>query len=93
MNDPTEEIRRQEVAAINAVAGSRAELEFKHGRVWDTKELQEEFEVVGFFAPYTMVRRRLDGVYGSVMFQHNPRFYFDFKGDRECRFYFDFKED
>ena len=29
-------------------------------------------------SPLVVVRRRSDGVRGSLMFQHNPRFYFSF---------------
>ena len=81
MHDPTETIRRQEVAEINIDPGSREALEAKHGQVWDTKELQEEFVVQGFLAPYIAVRRRSDGVKGSLQFQHDPRFYFNFSAD------------
>ncbi len=28
-------------------------------------------------APFVIVRRRADGVKGSLEFQHNPRFYFN----------------
>ena len=45
MSDPTEPIRREMVAQLNAVEGSREYLEAKHGEVWDTTELQEQFEV------------------------------------------------
>jgi hypothetical protein len=76
MNDPTESTRREMTAEINAIEGSREYLEAKHGKVWDTSELQEQFEVLGFMSPFTIVRRRCDGVRGSVMFQANPRFYF-----------------
>ena len=55
MNDPTEAIRREMLAEINAEPGSRAALEAQHGQVWDTDQLQQEFEVVGFFGP---ARRR-----------------------------------
>jgi hypothetical protein len=79
MSDPTEEIRREMVAEINAEPGSRAALEAKHGQVWDTDQLRDEFEVIGFMAPLVGVRRKSDGVKGSLMFQHNPRFYFEFK--------------
>ena len=51
MIDETETIRRQIVATINADPGSRADLESKHGQVWDTSELQNDFQVVGFLAP------------------------------------------
>jgi hypothetical protein len=79
MNDPTEAIRREMVAEINAEPGSRAALEAKYGQVWDTDQVREQFEVIGFMAPLVVVRRKSDGVKGSLMFQHNPRFYFGFQ--------------
>ena len=42
MQDPTESIRRHEVAQINANPASREALEAKHGQVWDTQELQQD---------------------------------------------------
>jgi hypothetical protein len=79
MNDPTEPIRREMVAQINAVEGSREYLESRHGQVWDTDQLREDFEVLGFLAPFVVARRKADGVKGSLMFQHSPRFYFGFQ--------------
>ena len=79
MTDPTESIRREMLAEINAAPGSREYLEAKHGQVWDTEQLQEDFEVLGFAAPLVVVRRRSDGVRGSLMFQGSPRFYFGFE--------------
>ena len=79
MSDPTESIRRQQVAAINAEPGTREYLEAKHGEVWDTSELQEAFNVLSFLAPYVVVQRKSDGVRGSLMFQHSPRLYYGFK--------------
>jgi hypothetical protein len=67
------------VAEINAEPGSRANLGAKHGQVWDTDQVRNEFEVIGFLAPLVVVRRRADGMKGSLMFQHNPRFYFGFQ--------------
>lgn len=78
MSDPTEGVRRKMVAQLNRIEGSREYLASKHGEIWDTSELQSEFEVLSFFAPLVIVRRRCDGVRGSVMFQHSPRFYFGF---------------
>ena len=34
--------------------------------------------MLGFMAPYVVVRRKSDGQRGSLMFQHDPRFYFSF---------------
>jgi hypothetical protein len=81
MTDDTEPIRRLRLAEINAQPGSREALEAKYGRVWTTDELAQEFEVIGFLAPYVAVRRKSDGVKGSMEFMHNPRFYFNFAPD------------
>ncbi len=81
MHDPTESTRRQMMAQINAVEGSREYLEAQHGEVWDTSELQEQFEVLAFMAPFVVVRRRCGDAKGSVMFQANPRFYFNYQAD------------
>jgi hypothetical protein len=79
MSDPTESARRELLVEINAVPGSREALEAQHGKVWDTGELQDEFQALGFMAPYIIVRRKSDGVRGSLMFQANPRYYFSFQ--------------
>jgi hypothetical protein len=78
MMDETEPARRAMLAEINADPGSREALEARHGRVWDTAQMSEEFEAIGFMAPIIAVRRRADGVKGSLTFQANPRFYFGF---------------
>lgn len=48
---------------------------------WSTDELQRDFEVLGFLAPFVVVRRKSDGIKGSMEFTHNPRWYFNFKAD------------
>ena len=78
MNDTTEPVRRTMVSTINAEPGSREALEQKYGRVWDTNQIGQDFEVTGFMAPFMTVKRKSDGAAGSLMFQHNPRFYFSF---------------
>ena len=78
MHDPTEAIRRERLAEINAEPGSRQALEARYGQVWDTQELSRDFEVEGFMAPLVVVRRKADGRLGSLEFQHQPRFYFNF---------------
>jgi hypothetical protein len=79
MTDPTESLRRERLAQINAVPGSREALEAEHGQVWDTQELGRDYDVLGFAAPLVVVRRKSDGVRGSLEFQHSPRFYFSFQ--------------
>ena len=82
MTDVTEATRRQLVAEINTEPDDLQRLESEHGAVWTTEELQCEFEVTGFLAPFVVVRRKSDGQRGSLMFQHSPRYYFGFQEDR-----------
>ena len=82
MSDPTESIRRERRAEINADPGSREALESEHGQVWDSSELSGDFNVIGFAAPLVVVKRKSDGVSGSLEFQHRPRFYFNFQKDK-----------
>jgi len=48
------------------------------GQTWTTAQMQEDFEVRGFSAPYVVVTRKADGVKGVLEFTHNPRVYFGF---------------
>lgn len=83
MRDETEEIRRGMVAEINENVSEREVLEAAYGKeVWDTRELGAAFDVLGFMAPFCVVRRKADGLKGTVEFQHFPRYYFSFLGDR-----------
>ena len=58
---------------------TREELEKQFGQVWSTDELQKDFIVESFLAPYAFVQRISDGAKGWVGFTHSPRFYFSFK--------------
>ena len=51
------------------------------GQEWDTAQLQEDFDVLGFSAPFVVVRRKADGQKGSLEFKHSPRVYFGFRAD------------
>ena len=82
MTDPTEDIRRKLLVEINAQPGSREYLEAQQGQVWDTQQLSDDFEVLGFMAPLVVVRRKFDNQKGSLMFQASPRFYFGFEPHR-----------
>ena len=79
MIDQTETVRRLLVEQINAEPGSREALEAEFGQVWDTQELTSDFDVMGFLAPFVVVRRKADNVKGSLTFQHSPRFFFSFQ--------------
>jgi len=86
-HDETEDLRRKRMAVVNGAVESqdavaeRKRLEAQHGRVRDAAQLAHEFEVLGFMAPYVVVKRRSDGHKGSLEFQHSPRFYFNFVAD------------
>jgi hypothetical protein len=79
--DETEETRRILVDTINDAPGSREALTAEYGQVWDTEDVRREFDVLGFLAPFIVVRRKADGAQGSLMFQHEPRFYFRWAAD------------
>lgn len=81
--DPTEAARRHRLAEINVEPGSRETLEALHGQVWDTQQLSQDFDVLGFMAPLIVVRRKAEGVKGSLEFQHSPRLYFNWQPHRE----------
>lgn len=73
MTDHTEGLRRAMLADDQplrdlAVAPQR----------WTTAELQQEFTVHSFLAPFVVVTRKADGAKGSMEFTHSPRFYFNF---------------
>lgn len=51
------------------------------GETWDTAELQRDFSVMAFLAPFVVVTRRADGVRGLLEFTHSPRMYFGFVAD------------
>lgn len=74
MSDPTEPIRRQMLREGQPAR----ELAADQGQKWTTDEMQRDFEVIGFAAPFVVVRRRSDGVKGSLEFTHSPRTYFGF---------------
>lgn len=82
--DETEEVRRSRLAVINGAVKShdpeteRKRLEAQYGQVWDATQLSQDFEVLGFMAPYVVVKCKSDGRKGSLEFQHHPRFYFNF---------------
>jgi|3_EtaG_2_1085321.scaffolds.fasta_scaffold04363_17 hypothetical protein len=79
MPDPTEPARRALKRGLDAAAPStREEAEEAYGRVWSTAELQADFRVRCFLAPFVMVTRKSDGARGSLAFSHRPRWYHTF---------------
>jgi hypothetical protein len=82
VNDATETLRRERVRELNSQPETtRESLEARHGQVWTTDEMAQEFSVTGFMAPYVVVSRKTDGQVGSLEFAHSPRFYFNYRAD------------
>lgn len=78
---PYDDLRKYIATVINGdgAANDRAEAEKRYGgQVWTTEELQRDFTVHQFCAPFVVVTRKADGAAGVLTFQHMPRFYFDF---------------
>ena len=76
MDDPTETARM----VLLATGHPQREAE-KAERKLTTEELSAEYDVLGFLAPFVVVRRKSDGAKGSMEFTHHPRFYFNFVAD------------
>jgi hypothetical protein len=43
-----------------------------------TQEMQEPYEVLAFLAYMCLVKRKSDGVTGTLEFDHAPRLYYNF---------------
>ena len=74
----TADATRREMIASGQPA---ADLAADEGQRWTTEEMTRDFEVLGFAAPFAVVRRRSDGQRGSLEFIHSPRVYFGFVPD------------
>ena len=60
-----------------------SDLAANDGQRWTAEELTRDFEVIGFAAPFVVVRRRADGQRGSLEFTYPPRAYFGWRPDDE----------
>jgi hypothetical protein len=72
VSDDTAPVRK----AMIATGQPAADLAADPDRKWTTGQLQAEFEVLEFSAPFVVVRRKSDQVLGSMEFTHSPRVYF-----------------
>lgn len=80
MTDETESARREMLPTMPAECLAAVE---RGEPVYTTAEMTAAFEAIGFLAPFVTVKRRSDGVVGTLMFTSNPRFYFGFLADAE----------
>ena len=65
----------------NQIEQDRKSLEAAYGQVWTEDELAQEFKVTAIIANKVVVVRKCDSQVGSLTFQNDPRFYFDFQPD------------
>lgn len=79
MPDNAERTRRAMIQSGQPAQDEQADT----GPRWTTDELTRDFEVLGFAAPFVIVRRRSDGVKGTLEFTHQPRIYFGWTQDSE----------
>lgn len=77
MKDYTEALRREMIAN-----GQPQEDLDQADRRWSTEELQRDFTVRSFLAPFVFVTRKADRKSGTMEFTHSPRFYFNFREDK-----------
>jgi hypothetical protein len=54
-------------------------LEGTYGKVWSEEELAHEFKVTAIIGNKVVVVRKSDGQVGSLTFQNDPRYYFNFQ--------------
>ncbi len=47
------------------------------GECWTTEEVTQEFEILGFMAPFCAAVRISTGEKGALAFVHRPRIYYD----------------
>ena len=51
----------------------------EEGECWTTEEVVEEFEIIGFLAPFCTAKRRETGEKGTLLFVHRPRVYYGWR--------------
>ncbi len=49
------------------------------GECWTTEEVTQEFEILGFLAPFCTAKKRDTGEKGTLTFIHRPRIYYGWR--------------
>jgi hypothetical protein len=65
--------------AKHIATASRAELEQRHGAVWNAEQAAEDFRIIDHRGSFVRCRRNSDNAEGLLRFQQTPRFYFSFE--------------
>lgn len=71
--------KRRKAPKVVPPSKSREELEAEFGQVWDTAELAAQFIVTSIIDDKVVVRRKADGLVGTLHYQNEPRLYFGFE--------------
>lgn len=67
------------MSAVDLILAERRKvLSHQFNDVMTTAEMMDLYEAVGFGGGLVVVRRRSDGVLGSLQFDHSPRLYYGF---------------
>lgn len=80
-DDPTYSSVRRAMVVTGLAERRLLQIRDEGGQVWDTEAFKQDFEAQTFLAPFVLVKRKSDGVFGALLFTHQPRFYFDFSPD------------
>jgi hypothetical protein len=75
VNDTTDAMRREMIETGQPARDLAADPDQK----WNTAELQRDFEVLGYQAPFVVARHKETGELGSLEFTQNPRLYFGWR--------------
>lgn len=74
-----EAMRMKMASIINSKPKTREELTKDFGNVYDCEDIHTAYEIIGFAAPFVYVKEKANGKKGTLIFQHNPRFYYSFE--------------
>lgn len=66
---------------LNKITREYYEGVYGKDNVFSTEEIREKYDVLGFLAPFVVVKEKASGLKGSLEFLHSPRFYFNFNYD------------
>lgn len=79
LTEETAEERAKLEAEVNATPCTLEELQRKYGQVWTVEQVEAQFEIEAFCPPLACATRRADGVRGTLVYQHCPRYYWSWE--------------
>lgn len=67
---------------INRNPKTKEDLSRDYDCVWDSREVTDEFEILGYKSPFAIAECKQTGTRGTLIFQNEPRFYFGWDPER-----------